>query len=391
MKFRYPSYYEKFQCVADCCEDTCCAGWEIDIDDKSYEYYMSVEGEFGERLRANIKEYEPESEDVYEQHGFVLQNNRRCPFLDEHNLCDIYRQLGEEALCDVCTDTPRNYLEYGGAREVSLSASCAEVGRLIYGDDRPISFVEKEIEGQLDFEENEDELLLAEQVRLARDNMIGILQNREMGILARIKAYLACAEEVQHCLNTDSIIDIEKINWDVYLHNSTTVEPHTEKGAAYRLFLSRLRTFIGMDSISEEWESMLQLLQERYVEPIDGADCYAEEMATYWARLESESRLYEYEHLLVYYSFLCLARSVDDYDFLAKAKMAVISFLMIRDIDCALFSKYQSYSKEDRISTARVYAKEVEHSAENMEYLADEILFEDMYTVENLCASLTIV
>ena len=33
MIFRYPDYYEKFSCIAGACEDTCCAGWEIDIDD----------------------------------------------------------------------------------------------------------------------------------------------------------------------------------------------------------------------------------------------------------------------------------------------------------------------------------------------------------------------
>ena len=57
MIFRYPDYYEKFSCIAGACEDTCCAGWEIDIDDKSYEYYKTVGGAFGEMLRQNIKEY----------------------------------------------------------------------------------------------------------------------------------------------------------------------------------------------------------------------------------------------------------------------------------------------------------------------------------------------
>ena len=28
-----------------------------------------------------------------------------------------------EALCDVCTDTPQDFLEYGGARELALSAA----------------------------------------------------------------------------------------------------------------------------------------------------------------------------------------------------------------------------------------------------------------------------
>ena len=55
MILRYPEYYEKFSCIAGRCEDTCCAGWEIDIDDASYEYYMQVPGKFGERLRSSIK------------------------------------------------------------------------------------------------------------------------------------------------------------------------------------------------------------------------------------------------------------------------------------------------------------------------------------------------
>ena len=72
MILRYPSYYKRFSCIAQRCEDTCCAGWEIDIDDRSYQYYMSVEGEFGERLRRSIREYRPEDQDVYESHGFIL-------------------------------------------------------------------------------------------------------------------------------------------------------------------------------------------------------------------------------------------------------------------------------------------------------------------------------
>ena len=145
MIFRYPDYYEKFSCIAGACEDTCCAGWEIDIDDKSYEYYKTVGGAFGEMLRQNIKEYENDEEDAYESHGFILKEDRRRPFLNENQLCVIYQELGEQALCEVCTDTPRDFLEYGGARELALSASCPEAGRLIYRNKEKMKVVEKEI------------------------------------------------------------------------------------------------------------------------------------------------------------------------------------------------------------------------------------------------------
>ena len=38
MEYTYPQYFYDFQCEASACSDTCCAGWEIDIDDKSYQY-----------------------------------------------------------------------------------------------------------------------------------------------------------------------------------------------------------------------------------------------------------------------------------------------------------------------------------------------------------------
>ena len=389
LKFRYPEYYDRFACIADRCEDTCCAGWEIDIDDASFSYYQSVGGEFGERLRRQIREYEQEEEDVYEKHGFILKEDKRCPFLDENNLCVIYRELGEKALCSVCTDTPRNYLEYGGAREVSLSASCAEAGRLIYGSREPIAFVERELEEELDFEESEEELALAEAVRWARDQAIRLLQNRTMSVENRICVFLHFAKKVQDCLNEDDIGAIQRIDITTEIHDTTTVE---KEGCneQMRLFLSRLRSFSEMESISEEWERMLGLMQKRYLNPADGARRYAAERRAYDRSLVEMEREYEKEHLMVYYSFLCLARCVVDYDFLGKAKLAVTSFLMIRDMDTAWYGEHQGiYTKEDRVMTARIYAKEVEHSEVNLSYLADEFLFEEAYTIENLCASLT--
>ena len=36
MKEYIPDYYKDFQCIADKCKDSCCIGWEIMIDSKSY-------------------------------------------------------------------------------------------------------------------------------------------------------------------------------------------------------------------------------------------------------------------------------------------------------------------------------------------------------------------
>ena len=34
-----PAYMKNFSCLGSTCEDTCCSGWTIDIDKKTYEFY----------------------------------------------------------------------------------------------------------------------------------------------------------------------------------------------------------------------------------------------------------------------------------------------------------------------------------------------------------------
>ena len=35
MLYTIPDYYHEFSCIAGECEDTCCAGWQIVIDEKT--------------------------------------------------------------------------------------------------------------------------------------------------------------------------------------------------------------------------------------------------------------------------------------------------------------------------------------------------------------------
>ncbi len=72
----------------------------------SLERYENEQGEFGKRLRNSID---------WEEECFY-QNNRRCAFLNDENLCDLYKALGPDALCDTCRMYPRHTEEYEGLR-----------------------------------------------------------------------------------------------------------------------------------------------------------------------------------------------------------------------------------------------------------------------------------
>ena len=105
MKIRVPDYFNEFNCIASECEDTCCAGWGIVIDEETFKHYESVEGEFGDRLRREIVSVDGEN-------IFVLKGDN-CPFLTENKMCDIYNNLGEDSLCYTCRQYPRFTEEFG--------------------------------------------------------------------------------------------------------------------------------------------------------------------------------------------------------------------------------------------------------------------------------------
>ena len=71
MEIRVPHYYKKFQCTADKCPDTCCAGWQIVIDEETLEKYHKFEGPFGNRLANSID---------WREGVFKQYEDKRCAF-----------------------------------------------------------------------------------------------------------------------------------------------------------------------------------------------------------------------------------------------------------------------------------------------------------------------
>lgn len=390
MVLRVPSYYKEFQCIADRCQDSCCIGWEIDIDEDTFSYYKSIGGAFGERLRAHME--------TEECNSFTLRENGWCPFLNEKKLCDICIELGEEVLCEVCTEFPRFTMEYENVREKVLCLSCEEVGRLVFSSDEKITWEEREIADEYDAaweSEDADEAEIpcveaweeevpeipAETLEQVRTQAVTILQDRGKPIAERVAEYLLYCQQMQQelygCMSSvgQDVFEERREHARKVLHSQTAE-------AAYRDFLSRMDAYEKLEVLDATWTQVKEELLSGFL--IENYQSRQREFVQC-----QKAREYEYEHLLVYFTNRYFMRAYYDANILTKAKFAVAGMLMIRDMDVMRFCRNGGvFALNDRIDTARIYSKEVEHSEENMETLADDLQFEDVFEVERLLEQL---
>ena len=200
MQYTVPHYYKKFTCLSGDCPDTCCAGWQIQIDPVSLKKYRKTEGPLGARLHNEID---------WEESCF-RQYNGRCAFLNEENLCDLYTEGGgEKAFCRTCRTYPRHIEEFEGLREISLSLSCPAAARLILECQEPVRFLHK----KNDKEENEPDFdyLLFTKLTDARALIFHILQDRSRPVELRLAVSLALAHDLQVCIHRDALFDCDDL------------------------------------------------------------------------------------------------------------------------------------------------------------------------------------
>ena len=368
-----PDYYNEFACLADQCEDTCCAGWQIVIDDASLEAYKKVEGEFGERLRSSID---------WEEGTFHQKDGRRCAFLNDDNLCDLYTALGEESLCTTCTNYPRHIEEFENIREYTLSVSCPEAARILLNKKEKVTFLEEEVEGEEEWEDFD--FLFHSQLAEARTVMLQILQSREMNIGLRAYLVWEMGRELQEYVDEDRLFFLDEI-FEKYENEETRErlqaeweQLHSVQGAK-QLYDASIRSymkFYQLEQLHDHWESHLEETEDIL---------YRAGSKAYWTlREEFEKWMKEHfpdyeiwlEQLLVYFIQTYFCGAVYDGYIASKVKMSIISVHMIFEMLMARWYRNEAFlDMEEVIQVVYEYSRELEHSdwnLEKIEQLLDE-------------------
>lgn len=275
MKIVKPSYYKDFKCIAGACPDSCCQGWEVDADEPSLEFYKTLDPslEIKQRIDKVL------DKDEFDNTIFTLAPEKRCPFLNNENLCDMHIAIGQEHTPYTCRTFPRFIYNFGSTREMGISLSCPVAADMIYNSDIHLTF-EQEINAEppvLNDIDAETYFILFK----ARRNAFEIIQDDSIHIIERLKLLLDSAVELQKKLddyregNDDmDFFDVFR-NPEVINHewidrvNNPSVKPientlYNENIAAYFIYKYFLQAVYDLDILSKVKMSVIGVLINTY-------------------------------------------------------------------------------------------------------------------------------
>lgn len=337
MTYTTLSCYQDFHCLAGACPDTCCAGWEIDLDGDTLERYRRLPGALGDRIRSKIRQ-----SDGY---TFFALEQGRCPFLNGENLCELILALGDEALSVTCREHPRFVEEYGGLQETCLSISCPEAARLLLTE--PVELVTREDDAPWEEDWELDEDLLAELLE-CREMLLTVLR-AQRPMEERMAIVIEAAGEMQSSLGSrEKILDGDILETRVFRREpeqdpQTALADDFSQVAAPPLKLDLAGFLAAMGGMEFTSPKLPQALKETAPDIPD--------------RLFNKVQT---EKLLTYFLYRYVLRAVWDGALREKVLFCVYSTAAILALSLRL-------SGPDPLRAAAIlYSREVEHSDENL-------------------------
>ena len=379
MKLLSVDNYVDFECIAGDCPISCCGGnWGIPIDDDSYSYYMSVEGEFGERLRNGIIR-------MNDTNMFRLDDKTKdCVFLNENKLCSIYRSLGSDAMCLTCKTYPRAMYQVGDIMFCFLANSCPEVNRMIFQKKEPLRTLfddsDDDMEESNDFDHNRFDNALR-----AFNAGLHIIQNRDITLGDRIFLILFYVERFQELMkNNSDASDLTGIFsnpsiYEMFLENR--VKDADDFSDRIHVFMMVYRILMADSYDHPIWVRCSELADDIVHKGVADTDALSR---AFLSVEKDKSIQIELEQLMSYRFFAMFMRGLDHDDYLDRLAYEIVKYAALVTY-MALTETIHGHmcSQEDRILFYSLCSR-IDHTSKQKDKLIDELRREGYYTMEKL-------
>lgn len=364
MLLRTPDFYDSFHCIAGKCTDTCCVGWEIDIDEASAKRYAKVKGAFGEKLRENI-----------EDNHFKLSPGDRCPFLRQDGLCDMICHLGEDSLCDICREHPRFVEVYGDIMEKGIGLCCEEGVRLLLEckstASSPIAFVEREIDDEPD-DIPDDALEARDAIFEEREHLFKILADHSKPLNERL------IELIDFAVETSGFENLEQSSKN---HSVKSTDSTSNAKISNNILQSWIDVLGKGESYGPAWDSA-------YKELVQISQTSDNSIGNIGLFAHSDG-----EKIIAYLLFRYYEKSLFDGNSLTKVEFAIYFWVMLQKFG-KIFARAtstpaanESTSPHDpqvaKINAIKLFSKQTEYSEEIMGVLEQEFMENPLFSPEN--------
>jgi len=182
MKNFRPDYFDKFKCIADKCDFTCCRDWTIAVDDNTYTDWKT------KGIADHVEEYDGGRR--------IILDNGKCPYLCDNGLCSIVNEYGEECLSKTCHTYPREKHLLHDRVEETLTLSCKAVIDLLWKQDS-FNVVECSDEEFVIGESDGEKTVCPKYLYNLRDWFIKIANDKTLSINDALKVILYIALDVR--------------------------------------------------------------------------------------------------------------------------------------------------------------------------------------------------
>ena len=231
-KFVQPEYVKKFQCSANKCEDTCCSGWTIYVDENAYKKCINIKNVIVKSI-INESILKNKDNNSTKNYAYIKFNKEGvCPLLTDEGFCTLHLKFGEEYLGEVCNLYPRNIRKINNTYIQVLSLSCIEAARLCLLNSKGINFEEVDLEYQKKFDNfvpittNKNKDLISVMMCI-----ISIIQNGFLGFYERLLVLGDFMKDIENMLFEGSYDQIESIliNYQNLIVNSVNKDKKNQR------------------------------------------------------------------------------------------------------------------------------------------------------------------
>lgn len=272
MRLIVPDYYQKFACIASRCTDSCCIGWQIEVDES-----QTVE----------------------------LCDNQRCPYLNEDNLCKKIIEKGEESLSEICARHPRYFEWFDDFLEGGIGLCCIEASRIILNNK-----VEKYIE--IDFKEEglEHDHQYYEYIDGIRKNFFSILSNDNFSIEEKLNQIFGSKIIIDYDKMIDFFLSLEIMSQDyknrlefikenlkeiILIPNSKELEKYLSNIAVYFTWRYLIKTIF--DDEFQKYQNII-VFSTKMIELLFKAEVFSSaNNFAWWAKEYSKEVEYDEDNL----------------------------------------------------------------------------------------------